>query len=307
MMSTNQSFSSDSSYSVKSSDTGTKSMSQEMMKNVIMDMARDNLSDTNSTASSSNDSSDLIDDYHRRLSSPHSKKEKTQRRRRKLHRSKIKKDVSIMSLIIEVSQEFDFDSSIHSDISSDTGEQNYVWNSRSEDTKKKEKLSKGGKKKTKRKANSRMYPNSLVLRIKDVINDLQDLRLENMEQPQQVQVQQGNIPKELVDKDECSDIGTVSTLGTMDSTQSSRSKPSRQQSNQKIISKLYNPRMGLCVQDADDHSKDTTTTTSDLEVDNIHWNNNDNKVDNSKVDNFVVAYDMYVRMDMINKLKTNIY
>jgi len=292
MMSTNQSFSSDSSYSVKSSDTGTKSMSQEMMKKVIIDIARDNLSDTNSTASSSNDSSVLIECHHRRLSSPHSKKKKIQRRRRKLRRPKIKKEVSIMSLIIEVSQEFDFDSSI----SSDTGEQNYVWNSRSEDTKKKEKLSKSGKKKTKRNANRRMYSKSLELRIKDVINDLQDLRLEKMEQPQQVQVQQGNIRTELSDKDECSDIGTFNTLGAMEN-----------QFIQKMISKLYNHRMGLCVQDADDHSKDTTTTTSDLKVDNMHCINNDNEVDNSKVDNFVAAFDMYVRMDMINKLKTNTY
>ena len=144
-----------------------------------------------------------------------------------------------------------------------------------------------------------MYSKSLELRIKDVINDLQDLRLEKIEQSQQMQVQQGNISTELLDKDECSDIGTFSTLGTMDS--------SSQQFIQKMISKLYNHRMGLCVQDADDHSKDTTTTTFDLKVDNIHCNNNDSEVDNSKVDNFVSAFDMYVRMDMINKLKTNSY
>mmetsp|Transcript_45598 Transcript_45598/g.52700 ORF Transcript_45598/g.52700 Transcript_45598/m.52700 type:complete len:468 (+) Transcript_45598:481-1884(+) len=122
---------------------------------------------------------------------------------------------------------------------------------------------------------------ALKLQIKDIMQNLNDLRAEQ----QQRNRNSSSVPTELLD-DDCSDSGSVSTLGTMGSTRttdSTRSKPGSFQFNREMSAKLHCHRKSLCIQDNDCHQspKDNTSTTT----------TNDAVVVKSEVDDFVAAFD----------------
>merc|ERR1712194_384388 len=116
----------------------------------------------------------------------------------------------------------------------------------------------------------------LKLRIEEMINDLDNLRSKEKE----MQNNNSSIPNELMDRSRDDDFNdSVSTLGTIGSTLSTRSKPGSREFNQEIASKLHTHRKSLCIQDAPGFE------------DNAHGNNNDEEVMKSEVDDFVAAFD----------------
>jgi len=119
---------------------------------------------------------------------------------------------------------------------------------------------------------------SLKLRIEEATNDLNNLLLEEKEQRQQQNNNNSSISNELLD-DDYSDSESVSTVKTIGSTRSTRSKPGSREFNQEMVSKLHIHRKSLCIQD-------------DEYTDNTHSNNNNgDEVVKSEVDDFVAAFD----------------
>merc|ERR1712194_943399 len=116
----------------------------------------------------------------------------------------------------------------------------------------------------------------LKLRIEEMVNDLNNLRSKEKE----MQNNTISVPNELLDRSRDDDFNdSVSTLGTVSSTLSTRSKPGSREFNQEIASKLHTHRKSLCIQDAPGFE------------DNAHGNNNDDVVVKSEVDDFVAAFD----------------
>jgi len=130
---------------------------------------------------------------------------------------------------------------------------------------------------------------ALELRIKDLMKDLNEFYSE-----EQQRNSNSSIPTELLD-DDCSDSGSVSTLGTIGSTRimnSTQSKPGTRQFNQEMASKLHSHRKSLCIQDNDSGEVDTNINKNSNSNSNIvAVDVDDDDVVKSEVDDFVAAFD----------------
>jgi len=345
-------------------------MLEDMVKKIIMDMVKDDVvealsdddssflgeqnkptpcgsskstrsSKSSSTATKKSLSELSLDDFN--FDPLAGKKKKDKRDSKKKSKRRMQKHLSIMSLVKELSQEFDFS---FTDINYDDDpaaapvlpeEQQASSTARkskcgegkkkkdkkekkkkessnsSSDKRKKTRKSKTGRKSrgesitsrssgtSLRSSTSSMRNNSnkktnnsaaLKLQIEEVMNDLINLR-------SQQRNSNSDVPTELLDHDDdCSDSGSVSTLGTMGSTRSmssTRSKPGSRLFNQEMASKLHSHRKSLCIQGNDYHKypqDDSDNNPSSGKVDN---NNNivvdDDDVVKSEVDDFVAAFD----------------
>jgi len=277
-MSTNQSFNHDSSTNSIGSKS-TQLLFEEMVRKVIMDMMSDGVvSDSTSTATSTGGpiKSELS---HSSLL----RKKKSLRRRSKTRRlPPLIKEVSIMSLVNEVSEEFD------GDTPGNSKQQSRGRKSKSEGKKKKKKKQSfdNGKKKRKSKVKrrgrsvsplssrspipkGRTSTKGIKLRIGEVLDDLYEMYPDSGEEQSQ---------------------SSVDTLRTSNhSGLSSRSggstisKPGSRQFYQEMASKLHTHRNIFCIQDATKY-EDTNTS----EVDS---NNNDQEEVTSEIDDFVAAFD----------------